>query len=301
MKPLSLAACAVALALSACAPSTPQVDVKTRWSTAIANYSFVPLYPPRSDMQLGEVRIHRIKEAGETLDSRLLMRAQDGLGGRLDFTSYNANLADALLPGFERTQVFSFDLAALGNRTPWINAFGSTLERQNSLYLSVAGLKTSEVPEPHIVNPFAAFMQHAMTEKTMQRAICSAAIYMGDPDLEDTGISVITRIIYASKIEYKWGTGFSTAPGGSVTSTGTTPTPPAAPKSPQITDTSRSFAAFDDKGTKLAIGVDAIMAKVSDMEDYLPALQEECEAMEKSGIFSEAGFNDLKERLARSR
>ena len=51
-----------------------------------------------------------------------------------------------------------------------------------------------------------------MTEQTMQRAICSAAIYMGDPDLEDTGISVITRIIYASKDRIQMGNGLLHGP-----------------------------------------------------------------------------------------
>ena len=63
--------------------SSPSINVKEKWTNSILNYSFIPLYPMREDVYVGDVRIHRLDaNEGNGLYSRYLTKIDVGLGDK---------------------------------------------------------------------------------------------------------------------------------------------------------------------------------------------------------------------------
>jgi hypothetical protein len=64
---------ALLVALTGC--GAPNIAVKEKWTESIANFSFVPLYPMREDVFVGDIRIHRLDaNKGAGLYSRYVRR-----------------------------------------------------------------------------------------------------------------------------------------------------------------------------------------------------------------------------------
>lgn len=243
---------ATALVLSACTP--PQVDVKQRWSRAVISYSFVPVYPARSKLEIGEIRIHRIKGEGATLDSRLFFSAGD------------ANLVrpediegphDALLPGIESLRVANFDGDGLISSRIFRAVFGTQAESRASLNISFGGLQTREVADREIIDAFEGLLYRDKDLTRFRKGLCASATTLGNAALDDIGISVVTRTIEATKVKYQDTRGFSTTNGG------TTPPPEGTPVTNAGTDVielSQATRLFlnENLPTNVVIGVDAL-------------------------------------------
>ncbi|MEM7471274.1 MAG: hypothetical protein AAF340_07975 [Pseudomonadota bacterium] len=197
-----------AVLLTGCAQE-PDVDVKKRWSRAIANYSFVPLYPARGGVEIGDIRIHRIAKQSSTLDSRLFYSAK-----RNRIVPYEVAYVSAVLPGIETFRLTKLNGDKLLKPGFLRTLFGTELESQASLSLSLSGLKTAEIADVDVVGRFLKFLDERKDTVQFRNGLCASAITLGDVTLTDIGISMVTRVVTATEIEYFASRGVSTTSGG---------------------------------------------------------------------------------------
>lgn len=213
MKKRFIAAACLTL-LGAC--GQPQVDVKGRWNRAMSQYSFVPLYPARGDVMIGDIRIHRIKGAAEALDSRLVSRGSENKFGAPKSLPYS----DAVLPGIEAFRLMSLDTESIGLSGFVRRLLGSRIDASSTLYVSLQKLQTREVSDVKVAGKF---YEHIRDKTEVDPAnngqetefiwgLCAAAKTLGNPSFDDIGISVVTRVIHARRIAYYSGEGISNVP-----------------------------------------------------------------------------------------
>ncbi|MEL6763833.1 MAG: hypothetical protein AAFO87_09250, partial [Cyanobacteria bacterium J06607_6] len=192
---------------------TPQVNVKDQWNRALVNYSFVPLYPARGDVQVGDVRVHTIKRASETLDSRLISKASDN-----QIVRPHPAYTPAILPGIEAVRSISLDADATGLSGLLRRILGSKIDASSTLYVSMRQLQTAEVSDQAVARGFHSYLR-ANTAKQFDEetdfmwGLCAAAKSLGNPRFDDIGISMVTRVIKANEIVYYSGSALTNVPG----------------------------------------------------------------------------------------
>lgn len=194
--------------LGGCAQE-PDINVKNRWSRAIVNYSFVPLYPARGGVEIGDIRIHRIKKQSSTLDSRLFYSAKKNR-----IVPSEVKEEPAVLPGIETFRLTRLNGDKLFQPGLLRTLFGTELESQASLSLSLSGLTTAEVADVDVVHRFLTFLDNLKNTDQFRYGLCASAVTLGDITLKDIGISMVTRVVKASEIEYYASRGVSTTAGG---------------------------------------------------------------------------------------
>jgi len=201
---LLLALCAL---VTACAAQAP--DVKRRWNANLAAYSFQPIYPPRSDVDIGDIRVHLFRGGSPTFDSRLLW---DSGTWTHDFTG--GAQATAFLPGVQVANIGSFNIPEKGLLALLTQIFGASVESAANLHIVLQDLKTAEISDIGAASRFIGFVQQELKDPHVQTAICTAAITLGaQKDLSDLRISMITRTVSATKIGYISGEQVSNVPG----------------------------------------------------------------------------------------
>ncbi len=252
--PKLLYALPAALVLGACT-EPPVVDVKERWSRAVVSYSFVPLYPPRGGVEIGDIRIHRIKERAATLDSRILYKAQDTT---ISFAEQKEEVA--ILPGIETFRLNKLNGDKILPQSFLRDLFGVNFESSASLSLSLTGLTTAELADIDVVGGFLDFLDERKNTDKFKRGLCASAITLGSGNLDDISISIVTRVIRASGVEYFASNGFSTVPGASREPDKTDGAATPVTQSDGVETTSRSGLRLEkltlDK--PITIGVDAL-------------------------------------------
>ncbi len=218
---------------------TPTVSVKKEWTQSILSYSFIPLYPMREDVFVGDIRIHRLdadKSAGlhsrplarlDRVPSRLVTREgnapaylgtehmpkvsgerihwQQTVGEREIFTPRDASkrLRLMALPGIDLARISHADTKASGLLGIWNAVFGTTYDSEEAVFVSLTGLETVEIPDALIAGDFkekAIKMLQPGSQDFL--GICVAAKSMGDPQFKQTAISVVTRVAYARGAEF---------------------------------------------------------------------------------------------------
>ena len=208
---MKLSAISIILASFATSCTTvPNVDVKKRGSQALISYSFVPLYPARGGVEIGDIRIHRIKKPGATLDSRLFYSNDTAELFEDDLVEH-----DAILPGIETFQLTKLNGEKLLGAGLLRKLLGRQFESQASLNLALGGLKTSEIADVKIAKKYLGYLDKLKNDDEFKLGLCASAITLGNGELDDIGISVITRLIKASSVEYFSNKGFSTMESGS--------------------------------------------------------------------------------------
>lgn len=243
---LLLALCALVTACTAQAP-----DVKRRWNANLAAYSFQPIYPPRSDVDIGDIRVHLFSGGSQTFDSRLLW---DSGTWTHDFTG--GAQATAFLPGVQVANIGSFNIPEKGLLALLTQIFGASVESAANLHIVLQDLKTAEISDIGAVTDFQDHINEKIRTKETQAAICAAAITLGArKDLSDLRISMVTRTVSATKIGYISGEQISNVPG-------------AAAKLLEAKPTAA------DLKTSVVIGVDALMM-IPDVDT--PGLKKECD------------------------
>jgi len=189
----------------------PDVNVKDRWSRALVNYSFVPLYPARGGINIGEIRIHRIKGFGATLDSRLFYTSEEA-----KFFTKLPEEYPAILPGIETFQLTRLNAEKLLRPKLLRDLFGTNLESYASLTLSLGKLTTAETSDRLIAEKFWQHLEKQRLNPEFVSGLCAAAITLNDASLDDIVISVVTRVIRAGAVTYVSANGYSTEPGRAI-------------------------------------------------------------------------------------
>ena len=302
-----------ALCLSATGCGVPFVDVKQRWNKAFVSYSFMPIYPARSDVNIGDVRIHTIEISAEALDSRLISDyTNNKLAKKPDF-------ATAVLPGVEALRLVSVDTESVGLSGLVRRLLGSKVEASSSLYISLQKLSTAEVADKDIARQFVKYLQdeagptpyslakdvadnrtRVNFENKFVWGLCAAAKTFDDPEFEDLGISVVTRVVRSERIAYYSGRSLSNAPNPALkTSPAELPKDPAdAAAQASKNATGNTFTAqtgsslpVQDLPEPVVVGADALMIypKV-----VIPDLVERCKVI--SLYFADSQLERLRNR-----
>lgn len=260
---------ALATTLFAAACTVPQVNVKQRWNKALVNYSFVPIYPARGDLEVGDVRVHTIKNAAEALDSRLISDWTDN-----DLLAEQPKFATAVLPGLEAVRTLSLDAEATGLTGLLRRLIGSRVDATASLYVSLQDLKIAEVPDHQVARAFHDYVKKEILAESPDTndlffGLCASAKTLGNPKFDDLAISVVTRVIRAGKIAYHSGNSLTNMPAAPnptpAGATATTPPKDTAENTFNVgTATSLSFTNIG--ANKVVVGVDALMIRPRDLD-----------------------------------
>jgi len=201
---LLLALCAI---ITACTSQAP--NVKQRWNRNLAAYSFQPIYPPRSDVDIGDIRVHLDRGGSQTFDSRLLWDRSD-----LGHVFSGGAPGTAFLPGVQVTNIGTLNIPPTGLLSLLSQIFGETVEYSSALHIVLQDLRTAEVSDIGAVSKFKEFVRKKLQNKTVRQDICAAAITLGArKDLKDLRISMVTRTVSATKIGYISGEQLSNVPG----------------------------------------------------------------------------------------
>lgn len=287
----SIFAFAAALALTACA--APKVNVKKEWTRSIASYSFIPLYPMREDIFVGDIRIHRLDaNLNSGLHSRPVARMatlnnwlngesgyapqypkttktpqvtenqirwEQNVGEKNIFasTSVNNRLRLMSLPGINVTRISHADGSATGIIGLWKRVIGTNFDSEETEFVSLTGLETMEIPDALIASDFLEKARNILSQKSSRLGICVSAISMGDPRFEKTAISVVTRVAYARGAEYRRKSERRVSVDVSVDSTDPNATNGAQGKANTEATTALTLNEVFDR--PMAFGVDAMM------------------------------------------
>jgi len=278
--------------------TSPTVDVKDRWNRALINYSFVPLYPARRDVQVGDIRVHTIKNAAETLDSRLMSKASQN-----QIVQLPPKFGPAILPGIEAVRSISLDREASGVSGFLRRFFGKQIDASSTLYVSLGALETAEVADQLVARDFYSYVRSSTAsqrgeENDFMWGLCVAAKSLGNPRFDDIGISIVTRVIKANEITYSSGSALTNGAGNIQRSVpieeADSPTSNSLPKNKD----GNSFAALTGSSLPKAtipggvvIGVDALMIRPIKV---MPDVPERCAAI--SGVFEESQARVLRQK-----
>lgn len=292
----------IPLVFAAC--SSPSINVKEKWTNSILNYSFIPLYPMREDVYVGDVRIHRLDaNEGHGLYSRYLTKIDVGLGdketGRPSYAATGKNVpvtkngvtswtqaarANSLnsgsdpdrlrlmsLPKIEAARITEADARGGGVLGAWNLLLDGSISRQENLLVSLTGIETAEISDVSTAARFRDTIKHKLvSDHDFLVGVCAAANAMADPDMNQTAISMVTRVAYARGIEYKYGDSFNA-------SLKATATPTAGGQDQKIggkrksEDTVSQHEVFD---RPMAFGVDAVMLNPKSL---LPGIVGKCD------------------------
>ena len=273
MKTLFVMICLTAL--SACSGLEP--NVKERWTKNLTAYSFVPMYPPREDVHIGDIRIHRKTGGSSVLDSRLLWDWNTN-----PVVTRQPDEVVAILPGIEVIRLGAVDVKALGLTGLLTQVFGTRIEATNSLHIALTDLTTAEASDIAVAQRFRSFIdaqfataQVGGSHSDAVVGFCAGAITLDYDSLEDIRISIVTRTLRVGKIEYFSGGGVSTIDGAS--------NPAQDASNPKGLDGQTGVAVtaaavINDKQTlkkPIVIGVDALTLKPAAIN---PSLVDICEA-----------------------
>ncbi len=261
---------------------TPQVDVKTRWNQTLVNYSFVPIYPARGDVDVGDVRIHTIRNAAEALDSRLIANWNE-----TGILSSPPRWTPAVLPGLEAVRSLSLDSEATGLTGVLRAILGSRISASNAIYVSLQELQTAEVADRAVAHGFHNYLV-SMTSGTSEDQIkfiwglCAAAKTLGDPKFKGLGISIVTRVIRAKEIVYYSGSVLTNVPEDA--KLGPAGTPAVAAQTGKSAGATGFTARNGSSLPKAEIGKDGVIVGVDALmiqpNKVLPELAETCEEFE---------------------
>ena len=284
--PLLIAASLV----SACGASS--VDVKKRWMKDLASYSFVPMYPPREDIDIGDIRIHKATGGSAVLDSRLLWDWNRG-----QVVTRKPDVVTAILPGMEVVNLGAVDVSAVGLTNVLTRLFGSRIEASQSLHIALKDITTAEVSDVEVAKQFMNYVNTKLAAEPGRNAndysreiagFCAAAITLGDERLDEIRISMVTRLIRVGGVTYFSGRGVSTVEGKS--------DPNVSGKDPDSLEGQtglalRAAAAINEEDGKLkapvVIGVDALTLKPTTLN---PQLTEICGAFK---MFDKARLKEM--------
>ena len=235
--------------------SLPKVSAKRDWLTSIGSFGFVPLYPMREDIHVGDLRIHRIDISDNSLNSRPL----DPLKGIFESKEERDKLlkrTKMALPRIDVTRTTDANFEASGLIGLWNSVFGVTYNRTEVLSVALTDLETEELEDHRLIEKFEDQVILMLSNEIKLKALCVAAKVMGDPKFKDTAISVVTRVGYANGIEYRRSRSGTLTVDGSTENAGTK-TKASAKNSGTASGSGQSITA--KFGTPLAFGVDAIM------------------------------------------
>lgn len=278
--------------------SSPQVDVKDRWNRALVNYSFVPLYPARGDVHVGDIRVHTIENAAETLDSRLISKASTN-----GIVRSAPSLTPAILPGIEAIRSISLDSEATGISGLLKRLLGKQIEASSTLYVSLGALQTAEVSDQDVARAFYQYVQNSTAtqqggENDFMWGLCAAAKSLGNPEFGDIGISVVTRVIKANEISYYSGSGLTNVAGNAQQKGPAEEAESPALSSPPKNQDGNSFSALTGSSLPKAtipggvvIGVDALMIRPFRL---MPDIAQRCSSI--SSVFEESQVRVFRER-----
>ncbi|WP_299960956.1 hypothetical protein [uncultured Roseobacter sp.] len=294
---------AISTAVLVCACAAPKADVKNRWNQALVNYSFVPLYPARGDVQVGDIRIHTIETAAETLDSRLVSKASEN---RIVLSP--PRYTPAILPGIEAVRSVSIDAETSGLSGVLRDVLGTRVDASSSLFVSLGSLTTAEVADHKVAAKFYQYIRdkaehHPTGENHFVWGLCAAAKSLGDPEFDDIGISIVTRVVRAGEITYYSGSGLTNAAGDSQPPVETGEAGAKAKLEVQKNTEGNSFTARTGSNLPKAnipggvvVGVDALMLRPDtaiDFKSELP-IAERCSAI--ATVFEESQARVLRKR-----
>lgn len=251
----------------AAACTVPQVNVKQRWNQALVNYSFVPIYPARGDLEVGDIRVHTVERAAEALDSRLISDwTENGI------LPMQPELTPAVLPGMEAVRSLSLDTEATGLTDLLRRILGSRVDVTASLYVSLQSLKTAEVADHKVARLFHEYV----TEKVLAQSadtndllfgLCASAKTLGNPNFDDLAISIVTRVIRAEKITYYSGNSLTNVPTAQATADTVPATPSKNAGANSFTFGTGSSLPLADVGPHgVVVGVDALMIRPLDVD-----------------------------------
>ena len=223
--------------------SHPKISVKDEWAKGVRNYALVPIYPMREDVFVGDVRIHSSKGASYSLNSRLLhhlaaesslMRKEGSLPyypssktvkagnggeawaqptGKIGPSGKSERLRLAALPKIDLVRITGFNAGANGLLGAFQAVFGVGVEEERTLLISLSGVETMEWTDQNSVPMFSAYLTDSMADnrEAFEQIVCAAGGTFGDPTLESTKISLVTRVVYARGVEYSYGDNFVAA------------------------------------------------------------------------------------------
>ena len=200
------------VALASCAPTVG--SVKQRWTKDLTAYSFVPMYPPREDVDVGDIRVHLDVGGSQAFDSRLMWDVK--AHGQIHQNHVSKNVP-AVLPGLESVRLAALDVSSIGILGGLGKVFGSHVEATDSLHVALKDLTTDEISDVHVATKFRGFVGKRLTESPSDiEGFCAAAISLGyDGRLDRVRISIVTRLIRAGSLSYFSGEGVSTIQGSS--------------------------------------------------------------------------------------
>ena len=233
---------AAILAITACGPQ--QVPIKAKWTEAIKNFALTAVYPMREDVFIGTVRLARINDADDfTLGSRSLgyvdvsavlsasektkptypkamitdAKVMDNALKALTWQqpeqplttrSQGNRLRLAALPGVSLVRLNSADLENAGV----LGAIAGSFEASSNLDISLLGIETLELDDIAAAGVMRATVLAALRDQgdtgmLWRSGLCVSAKALGVP-LDQTQITMITRVFYAHGIEYKYSNKF---------------------------------------------------------------------------------------------
>ena len=127
-------------------------------------YSFVPAYPARSSIKIGDIRLHRRAGGSQTFDSRLLWSASEhGI-------KINPLVAeDAVLPGLDVMRLGAFDIRGNGLFGLLSKVLGTRIEATDALNIALKGMSTAEVSDPDVAQHFLSFVTSKLAQPGSDR------------------------------------------------------------------------------------------------------------------------------------
>mmetsp|Transcript_28313 Transcript_28313/g.52726 ORF Transcript_28313/g.52726 Transcript_28313/m.52726 type:complete len:343 (+) Transcript_28313:1923-2951(+) len=285
--------CMIAAALSLAACAAPVVNVKKEWTQSIFSYSFIPLYPMREDVFVGDIRIHRLDAnrnfglhsrpatrlptlnswltsvegrapqypetgAGPTVtNNQIRWKQTKGSGNIFETVNVTNRLRLMSLPGIEVTRISNAEASASGLLGLWKKVIGTNVTSEDTVVVSLTGLETMEIPDEIVAAAFRDEVTAILTNDDRLLALCVAGLSMGDPEFEETSISVITRVAYARGAEYRRKSDRRVSVQASVENTD--PASPATANAKADTQTTKALTLNEVFDRPMAFGVDAIM------------------------------------------
>ena len=259
------------MAVAACA--TPSINVKEQWTDAVKNYGFVPLYPPRADVVVGDVRVHTLDaNKGPVLKSRpmlhinmsgdldkgrsfpLITEPADEAGVRKGWFDRRRAMA---LPALEAIRVSAADARGTFPFKLWNFILDAQISDAESVAISLDDLTSVEVSDDVAVPAFLAAIEEKMKDESFRDTLCAQAITIGDPSFEKTRISMITRVAYVEKVKYSYGDTFKSTLKATVNSV--LDEQEQARGSTSLEQTKTLSLEDDFEKDPLAFGVDAVM------------------------------------------
>ena len=267
------------------------------------NYSFVPLYPARGDVQVGDIRIHTIETAAETLDSRLVSKASEN---RIVLSP--PKYTPAILPGIEAVRSVSIDAETSGLSGVLRDILGTRVDASSSLFVSLGSLTTAEVADHKVAAKFYQYIrdkaeQHPTGENHFVWGLCAAAKSLGDPEFDDIGISIVTRVVRAGEVTYYSGSGLTNAAGDSQPLAKTGDAGAKATLEAQKNTEGNSFTSKTGSNLPKAnipggvvVGVDALMLRPATAIDFKSEqpISERCSAI--ATVFEDSQARVLRKR-----